>query len=254
MSRLFSESLRHNPREGREMRRQIRINLDGSCELYEALCTITHARHFLGNIPGVFLMTMLPIFGKSRFEIAFVYPKFDGACKEREARNEIVPRDRWIDSIASQAAFHARRPDGEAFSNDNGMEVYVRCNSGHTRYVELQTIIEDVDKAISDYKVTSAERYKNINNEMLMLGQCDSVSHTPLLVYARSLAADQERNLHRKKEFIQNKKKEKETTWKSWDQSYKQGWKHSGYQGWEGYGGGYGSQSDSSYRWYSQKR
>ena len=78
MSRLFSKCLRHNPREGREMRRPIRINLDGSCELYEALCTITHARNFLGNIPGVFLMTMLSLFGKSRYEIAFVYPKFDG--------------------------------------------------------------------------------------------------------------------------------------------------------------------------------
>ena len=90
---------------------------------------------------------------------------------------------------------------------------------------EMGSMIEDVDKVISDYKVTSAERYKHINNETLMLGQCDSDSHTPLLVYVRSLAADQERNLHRKKEFIQNKKKEKETAWKSWDQSYKQGWK-----------------------------
>ena len=99
----------------------------------------------------------------------------------------------------------------------------------------MDSMLEDVDKVISDYKATSAERYKHINNDMLMLGQCDSDSHTPLLVYVRSLAADQERN----QEFIQNKKKEKETAWKSWDQSY---------------GGGYGSQSDSSYRGYSQKR
>ena len=109
MSRLFSECLRHNPREGRELRRPVQINIDGSCELYEALRTITHARNFLRNIPGVFLMTMLPRFGKSRFEIAFVYPKFDGTYKEREARKEIVPRNRWIDSITSQAAFHALR-------------------------------------------------------------------------------------------------------------------------------------------------
>ena len=135
MSRLFSES-----REGREMRRPIQIKLDGSCELYEALRTITHARNFLGNIPGVFLMTMLPLFGKSRFEIAFVFPKFDGTYKEREARNEIVPRDRWIGSISSKAAFHALRPDGKAFFNDNDVELYVRCNSGHTRYVELEPI------------------------------------------------------------------------------------------------------------------
>ena len=118
----------------------------------------------------------------------------------------------------------------------------------------MDSMIEDVDKVISDYKVASAVRYKRINNEMLMLGPCDSDSHTPLLVYVRSLAADQERNLHRKKEYIQNKKKEKETAWKPWDQSYQQGWKSSGYQGWEDYFGGHASQSDSSYRWYSQKR
>ena len=73
-------------------------------------------------------MTMLPSLGKSRFEIAFVSPKFDGTYKEREARKEIVPRNRWIDSITSQAAFHALRPDGESFFNGNDMELYVRCN------------------------------------------------------------------------------------------------------------------------------
>ena len=80
MSRLFFECLRHNPQEGRELKRAVHFNIDGSCELYEALCTIT-------TIPGIFLMTMLPLFGKSRFEIAFVYPKFDGSHKEWEARS-----------------------------------------------------------------------------------------------------------------------------------------------------------------------
>ena len=108
----------------------------------------------------------------------------------------------------------------------------------------LESMTDDVDKAISDYKVTSAERSKHINNEIQILKHCDSDSHTPLLVYVHSLAADQERNLHRK---------EKQTAWKSWDQSYKQGWKRSGYPGWEDYGGGNGSQS-GSYRWYPQKR
>ena len=116
----------------------------------------------------------------------------------------------------------------------------------------MDSMIEDVEKVISDYKVTSAERHKHINNEMLMLGPCDSDSHTPLLVYIHSLAADQERNYHRKKEHNQNKKKENETAWKPWNQSYQQGWKSSGYQKWENYGGGDASQSDSSYRWYSQ--
>ena len=97
--------------------------VDGSCELYEALCTITHARNFLGTIPGIFLMTMLPSFGKSRFEIAFVNPKFDGSYKEREAS-----RDRWIDNLTSQAAFHALGPDGKSFFTDDEMELCVRCN------------------------------------------------------------------------------------------------------------------------------
>ena len=40
-----------------------------------------------------------------------------------------------------------------------------------------------------------------------MLGPCDSDSHTPLLVYIRSLAADQERNCHRKKETIRTRRR-----------------------------------------------
>ena len=67
-------------------------------------------------------------------------PKFDGSYQEREARNAIVPRDRWIDNLTSQAAFHALRPDGKSFYNDDNMELYVRCISGHSRYVELDTI------------------------------------------------------------------------------------------------------------------
>ena len=110
----------------------------------------------------------------------------------------------------------------------------------------MDSMIADVDKVISDYKVNSAERYK--------LGPCDSDSHTPLLVYICSLAADQERIFRRKKEYNQNRKKENDTAWKPWSQSYQQGWKSLGYQGWEDYGGGYASQSDSSYRWHSQKR
>ena len=45
----------------------------------------------------------------------------------------------------------------------------------------MDSMIEDVDKVVSDCKVTSAERYKHINNETLMLGPCDSDSHTPFI-------------------------------------------------------------------------
>ena len=137
MSRLFSECLRNHQREGRELKRAIHFNIDGSCELYEALCAITRARNFLGTIPGIFLMTMLP---SSRFEIAFVHPKSDGSYQAREARNAIVSRNRWIDNLTSQAAFDAVRPDGKSFFNDDNMDLYVRCNSGHSRYVELEAI------------------------------------------------------------------------------------------------------------------
>ena len=67
-------------------------------------------------------------------------PKFDGSYQEREARNAIVPRDRWIDTLTSKAAFRALRPDGKSFYHDDSMELYVRCISGHSRYVELETI------------------------------------------------------------------------------------------------------------------
>ena len=111
--------------------RAINFNLDGSCEL-------RHARNCLGATPGIFLVTMLPSFWKTRFEIALMYPKFDGSYREREASNAIVPRDRWIDNLTSKAACARLRPDGKSFYNDDSMELYVRCISGHSRYVELE--------------------------------------------------------------------------------------------------------------------
>ena len=50
----------------------------------------------------------------------------------------IVPRNRWIDNLTSRSAYDALRPDGRGFLNDPEMEFYVRCNSGHTRQVDLQ--------------------------------------------------------------------------------------------------------------------
>ena len=72
MSRLFSECLRHDPREEskRAMKQEFKLNLDGSFKLFEALTPITRAKNFLGNKPGKFLMTMFPNYGKSRFEVA----------------------------------------------------------------------------------------------------------------------------------------------------------------------------------------
>ena len=118
---------------------QVEMCPDGSVELYDALTCITHARNFIGNKPGLLLMAMFPSYGKSRFEIAFVFPSVDGTYSERKARGEIVPRNRWIDKLNTRSAQNALRPDGKDFYVDPEMEFYVRCNSGHTRQVEIQS-------------------------------------------------------------------------------------------------------------------
>ena len=140
LSRLFSGCFRHDPKQGnhRECRRQVEMNPDGSVELYDALGCITHARNFMGNKPRLLLMAMFPDYGKARFEIAFVYPSVDGSYNERKDKGCIVPTNRWIDNLTSRSACDALRPDGREFLNDPEMECYVRCNSGHTRQVDLQ--------------------------------------------------------------------------------------------------------------------
>ena len=141
MSRSFSGCLRHDPRHGihKECKRQVEMGPDGSVELYDALTCITHARNFIGNKPGLLLMAMFPSYGKSRIEIAFVFPSVDGTYNERKARGEIVPRNRWIDKLNTRSAQGALRPDGKDFYVDPEMELYVRCNSGHTRQVDIQS-------------------------------------------------------------------------------------------------------------------
>ena len=139
LSRLFSGCFRHDPKQGnrRECRRPVEMNSDGSVELYDALGCITHAKNFLGNKPGLLLMAMFPDYGKARFEIAFVYPSVDGSHNERKAKECIVPRNRWINNLTSRSACDALRPNGRGFLNDP-KKFYVRCNSGHTRQVDLQ--------------------------------------------------------------------------------------------------------------------
>ena len=127
MSRSFSGCLRHDPRHGihKECRRQVDMGPDGSVELYDALTCITHARNFIKNMPGLLLMAMFPSYGKSRIEIAFVFPSVDGPYKERKARGEIVPRNRWTDKLTTRSAQNALRPDGKEFYVDPEMEFYV---------------------------------------------------------------------------------------------------------------------------------
>ena len=68
-----------------------------------------------------------------------MFPSVDGTYNERRARGEIVPRNRWIDKLNTRSAQSALRPDGKDFYVDPEMEFYVRCNSGHTRQVDIQS-------------------------------------------------------------------------------------------------------------------
>ena len=51
---------------------------------------------------------------------------------------------------------------------------------------QLEFMRNHPNKAIFDYQVSSAERYKHVNNEVFMNGSQDSDSHSPLMVYIRS--------------------------------------------------------------------
>ena len=95
----------------KELKRAIHFTIDGSCELYEALCAITHARNFLGTIPGIFLMTMLPSFGKS---------SLTDHAKNGKQGTRLSPE---IDGLKTSHPKHALRPDSKSFYNDADMEL-----------------------------------------------------------------------------------------------------------------------------------
>ena len=61
---------------------------------------------------------------------------------------------------------------------------------------------------VAVYQVSSAERFNHINNEMFMNGSCDSNSHSPLMVYARSRAEAKELSVQR----AQERRSKKNTT------------------------------------------
>ena len=54
---------------------------------------------------------------------------------------------------------------------------------------QLEAMRNDPTSAIFDYQVSSAERFKHVNNDMFMIGSQDSNSHSPLIVYIRSKSA-----------------------------------------------------------------
>ena len=70
---------------------------------------------------------------------------------------------------------------------------------------QLETMRNDPTSAIFDYQVSSAERFKHVNNEMFRNGPQDSDSHSPLMVYIRSRSATRQRNFERSKEHLKKK-------------------------------------------------
>ena len=67
---------------------------------------------------------------------------------------------------------------------------------------QLELMRNDPTKAIFDYQVSSAERYKHVNNDMFMNGSQDSDSHSPLMVYIRSKSATKQRSSGRYQEYM----------------------------------------------------
>ena len=67
---------------------------------------------------------------------------------------------------------------------------------------QLESMRNDPTKAIFDYQVSSAERFKHVNNDMFMNGSQDSDSRSPLMVYIRSKSATRQRNSERYQEYL----------------------------------------------------
>ena len=74
---------------------------------------------------------------------------------------------------------------------------------------QLEFMRNHPTKAIFDYQVSSAERYKHVSNEMFMNGSQDSDSHSPLMVYIRSKSATSKRSSERYQDYI----KKKQSSW-----------------------------------------
>ena len=123
----------------------------------------------------------------------------------------------------------------------NIQQVFRKEEMNAMRDEQLEAMRNDPTSAIFDYQVSSAERFKHVNNDMFMNGSQDSDSHSPLMVYIRSRSAA----LKKKQSWTQQEYKEYN---KQYWSNQKQ-WKDYGDSTWNDYGD-YGSQSDSSRRWY----
>ena len=112
---------------------------------------------------------------------------------------------------------------------------------------ELEAMRNNPTSAIFDYQVSSAERFKHVNNDIFMNGSQGSDSHSPLMVYIRSRSAARQRSFERSKEYYKKKQFWNSVEYKDYNkQSWgsQQNWKDYGESTWNDYGD-YGSQSDS---------
>ena len=95
---------------------------------------------------------------------------------------------------------------------------------------QLDTMRNDPTTAIFDHQVSSAERFKHVDNEMFMNGSQGSDSHSPLMVYIRSRSAAKQRNYERSKEHFKKKQSWTEQEYKEYN---KQQWGNQ--KQWKGY-------------------
>ena len=105
---------------------------------------------------------------------------------------------------------------------------------------QLEFMRNHPNKAISNYQVSSAERYKHVNNdEMFMNGSRNSDSHSPLMVYIRSKSATSKRSSERYQDYV----KMRQSSWttqehkdynKQW--GYQKQWKDYSTSTWNDYG------------------
>ena len=116
---------------------------------------------------------------------------------------------------------------------------------------QLEFMRNHPNKAIFDYQVSSAERYKHVNNEMFMNGSQDSDPHSPLMVYIRSKSATSKRSSERYQDYVKKRQSWTTQEYKDYNKQwgYQKQWKDYSSSTWNDYGD-HGSQSDSSRRWY----
>ena len=85
---------------------------------------------------------------------------------------------------------------------------------------QLEAMRSDPTSAIFDYQVSSAERFKHVNNGMFMNGSQDSDSHSPLMDNIRSRSAARQRNFERSKEHLKKKQSWTQQEYKEYNKQY----------------------------------